>query len=247
VLAFSFPASGVLIVHSDCTQTLYTSDEDTNSSRGTALVTAVAAVTDGDVFYLSKGGFNIGTSIIDLSKNDTISSSLYGSGMDETIIIGNYTAQNILKLGNNVRIVDVGMNIPVTGFYSTAIGKTTGDATNFLIQNVRVKTLAGGCLYILAQDYLITGNIINFQCDSSFSQDDQAFYFTGNASSDVNVFDSNIISNGQIFSEAVRVELMKVTIYDSYIECNTPPGNWAVGVITEIFSNTATLKYIILL
>ncbi len=82
----------VKIVHRDGTFTTYHSTSTLATAFGQTLMTAVAALVDGDSLYLSGGTFDIGNRYINLAIDGTKSTNMFGSGRYLTTIRSSYSS-----------------------------------------------------------------------------------------------------------------------------------------------------------
>jgi hypothetical protein len=189
--AVSLPNGGVVITHSNCTQTEYSAVTNSDISRGTTLKNAVAAAVSGDALYLTAGNFDVGTSSITLPTGV----SLYGSGIDTTTIISQ-------RIGGSGAILVPGTNstigyLTVLGNEGThqlqlPIGFYQGrDAipTSFTVEYVKLIAESDG--FYLYSTTPFTANIHNSTVESKWDT-----LTLDSLGSTVNVYDSTFTSVG---------------------------------------------------
>ncbi len=130
-LATFEPINGLLYLKTAAGGTTpYSPSADTDAARGTALITAVAAMAAGDELRLGPGTYDIGTTQLVLPAN----SAMLGAGERNTIIDGDKRSNNI-KVASGVRIADLKV-ICITPSNSTGhsiIGNESAGFTNVII------------------------------------------------------------------------------------------------------------------
>lgn len=234
----SFPGL-VTVIHKDGTTNVYNPASNTDASRGTALLTALAACVSGDVVYLTANTFDIGTSGIDLTLGGAGSISLFGSGKYDTII--KCSAQGAGKLIVKAASYSITKNLSLYATDTTTWtgtqfclpwGNVTTALTNVTIENVYISGRTDG-IYLTGERIsggATTAVIRNVTIDSKWD----AFFLQDQGR--IDIFDSyfNAISNtdthGGVDSHALyNDDGGTVNVYNTVlIAGNGSTGNWGI-------------------
>ena len=120
----------ICVTHTTGPATSYFPSSNTNAARGTALVAAFAAATNGDSVHLAAGTFDLGTSALDQSLGATGCANLLGSGKYSTVITSNYRSTGlsfpVVRAGSYCTTAD--LTITNTGGTSPNLGSVWGAA-----------------------------------------------------------------------------------------------------------------------
>lgn len=158
----NIPKADIIRVRQNGSYTAFTAASNTTTARGTALVTALASQTSGDVFLLGPGIFDIGTSQIDVN-----SCTLRGSGMYRTTIQCSNTSSartNLQVGGTNFSLEDFTFwNTVSDGSYTFPVGRSgTGTASGNL-RRIRILGNSDGLYFWCGSPTTITGEACIFQ------------------------------------------------------------------------------------
>ncbi len=129
-LANSCGGAPVCVTHTNGPATSYFPSSNSNTARGTALLAAFAAATNGDSVHLAAATFDLGTTSIDQSLDGTGCVNLFGSGKYSTVITSNFRSASIsypvVRAGSYCTTAD--LTITNTGGTSPNLGSVWGAA-----------------------------------------------------------------------------------------------------------------------
>jgi hypothetical protein len=129
-MANSCGSAPICVTHTNGPATSYFPSSNTNAARGTALLSAFAAATNGDSVHLAAGTFDLGTSALDQSVGGTGCVNLLGSGKYSTVITSNYRSTGlsypVVRAGSDCTTAD--LTITNTGGTSPNLGSVWGAA-----------------------------------------------------------------------------------------------------------------------
>ena len=127
----AYPYGSVHVRHFDTSVTTYTPTANTDAARGTALLSAISALTDNDRIILSAHSFNVGSSGI----NPGVPFSLEGAGMNQTKLVSSNGSGNAFVLASSSTLSDLTFEHRFADYVN---GIYTSGAKNVLIQRVRI-------------------------------------------------------------------------------------------------------------
>ena len=231
------PFGGVVVVHSDCSHTIYDAENNTALSRGESLLSAMTDAADGDAFYLSVGTFDIGNNGLDLSLGDSGNVHLYGAGKYLTTIsadapnipAGGYGA--MVKLGTSAQIMDLGIVNKYPELFSFTVYWNESSNETYL-KNVYVQGETDG-LYGFVNGTITNTYLYNVTVVSKW--DTAVFSFSQNSS--MNIADSSFTSTGGTFSAQTLALLPNAAASALYITSEPGLDN-NVTIYDSTFSTT---------
>lgn len=191
----------VLQIKSDGNRVVWKQTSNTDSARGTVLLSAIATAQNGDNFYLTSNTFDLGNNYIDLNIGSTGSINLHGSGKYSTIIKSSYVLKagstfygQIIRPATNSETTDMTIQCTDNTNFQAGWGayKTT-NAVNALLKNVYISCGTDG-VYNYAYGTSVLENIVDSTIVTQWDNVNSFNYVGGKTT--VNVFDSNFVSTG---------------------------------------------------
>lgn len=154
----------VTVVHKDGTTINYPSTSNSDTARGSVLLSAIAKAVTGDTFYLSANTFDVQAHGIDLTLNNTGSINLIGAGKYSTIIKSSVN-QMMINAASNSYTGNLSLIVTSTGAtFTLPWGNETAVVTNAVLDMVYISGRTDGIYF---QNFDNSGKIIAniYDCD----------------------------------------------------------------------------------
>jgi hypothetical protein len=187
-------SGSIIVIHKDGTQTSYSTTTDTDSARGQLLLSAMAAASSSDSFYLSANTYDIGTEDVDLSLGGTGDGvSIHGQGEYMTRIksappVGVGSMGIAIQPGNGSEATDLTIEITDNSYQAAGWGSiASNDVANAILKNVRILTFTDGIYFANAGS--TTATVRNAHVSSNV--EDVYWHTLGGT---LDIYDSNFIA-----------------------------------------------------
>jgi hypothetical protein len=219
----------------DGTQILYKPSADTDAARGTALLSARAALAAKDTLRLGPGVYDLGSSAFSTGLPDDV--SIIGSGWT-TKITTTHSAGVILKPGNRNYFKDFWLEASLTdGTFQFPFGSTSGSFSNVVLDSVKITGDSDGIYLNSSSECSL--KIINCHIQTMF---DAIRHL--NAAHTTDVYNSYLATVGDSFCDGaldrgIAAATGTINIYGGYIESH---GDGGVSDYYDVFADGGTIN-----